>query len=92
MNEVSDLDSTPIFETPELPRQTRVELLRKARQVQKRVTIKGSKECVAALLAWGDFWVTCWRAALSKEWFIRISCSGNCSNMFAIRKRFANNQ
>jgi len=41
LNEVSDLDSTPIFETPELPRQTRVELLRKARQVQKRVTIKG---------------------------------------------------
>jgi radical SAM superfamily enzyme YgiQ (UPF0313 family) len=40
LNEVSDLDSTPIFETPELPRQTRVELLRKARQVQKRVTIK----------------------------------------------------
>lgn len=40
LNEVSDLDSTPIFETPELPRETRVELLKKARQVQKEVTIK----------------------------------------------------
>lgn len=40
LNEVSDLDSTPVFDTPELPGQTRVELLRKARQVQKEVTIK----------------------------------------------------
>ncbi len=43
LNEVSDLDLTPIFETPELPRQKRIELLKKARLVQKEVTIKACK-------------------------------------------------
>jgi len=43
LNEVSDLDSVPIFETPELPMETRVEMLRKARKVQKEITVKAFK-------------------------------------------------
>lgn len=40
LNEVSDLSLTPVFETPELPAETRIKLLKKSRQVQKEVTIK----------------------------------------------------
>jgi anaerobic magnesium-protoporphyrin IX monomethyl ester cyclase len=43
LNEVSDLDSIPIFETPELPMEKRIEMLRKARKIQKEVTIKAFK-------------------------------------------------
>jgi len=40
LNEISLIDKTPIFETPELPRETRIKLLKKAEKVKKEVTIK----------------------------------------------------
>jgi len=43
LNEVSDLSSTPVFETPELPVKTRIKLLQKSRRVQKEVTVKAIK-------------------------------------------------
>lgn len=55
LNEVSDLDSTPIFQTPELPRQARVELLRKARRIQKKVTIKALERMYGRIPLVGRF-------------------------------------
>lgn len=55
LNEVSDLDSTPVFETPELPRETRIELLKKARQVRKEVTIKAIEKMYSHIPLMGRF-------------------------------------
>lgn len=40
LNEVSSFSTTPFFETPELPAETRVKLLKKAQQIEKEVTIR----------------------------------------------------
>jgi len=55
LNEVSDLASTPVFETPELLVETRIKLLQKSRQVQKEVTIKAIERMYSHIPLIGRF-------------------------------------
>lgn len=65
LNEVSDLSLTPVFETPELSKETRIELLKKSRQVQKEVTKRSIERMYGHIPIVGSLL----SSFLSKEYF-----------------------